>query len=318
MRALIVVCLLCGIAAADDRPWAKDVTAADQKAALALYDEGNKFFEESEYKEALEKYEQALVHWKHPAVYFNAAVCLHHLDQDVKAADYIDKAAAYKDAPFDKKTWGQVQDYQTMLSARVTELEVSCTQADAKITLDAEVILPNCPASATRKLAVQQDHVILGEKPGYQTEKIGPIRLEPGKKKVIELVLKPLPKGKEVRRWNRMLPWYVVGGGIVIAAAGIAPLRWGQHNQDRFEADLETPCMMGCQTSDPGYQAALPLHDRAKLEVDIATGMFVAGGAVIAAGVAMIWLNQPHFEKAPAVAPSIGPDHAGVVVFGRW
>jgi tetratricopeptide (TPR) repeat protein len=85
VRALVVVCLLCAtaVAAPDERPWAKGVSAADQKAALALYDEGNKFFEESEYKEALEKYEQALVHWQHPAIYFNAAVCLHHLDQDV-------------------------------------------------------------------------------------------------------------------------------------------------------------------------------------------------------------------------------------------
>jgi hypothetical protein len=315
--ALIVVAWLAP-AWADDRPWARGISAAEQKTALALYDAGNKHFEESEYKEALAQYEEALKHWPHPAVYFNAAVCLYHLDQDVKAADYIDKALAYGDAPFDKKTFDQAKDYKALLASRVTELEVTCKQTDVKITLDGEVLMDHCPASATRKLKVQQDHAIVGEKPGYETEKIGPIRLAAGEKKTIEIVLKSAAKGKLVRRWSKALPWYVMGAGGAIALVGVAPLLWGRHNQDLYEADIAKACVMGCAADNHDLVTFQPLHDRAVHEADVATGAFVAGGALVSVGIAMVVLNQPHLEKAPVVAPSVGPDHAGVIVFGSW
>jgi len=302
------------VAAPDERPWAKGVSAADQKAALELYDQGNKFFEESEYKEALEKYEEALKHWPHPAVYFNAAVCLHHLDQDVKAADYIDKATAYKDAPFDKKTWAQVGDYQTLLASLVTELEVKCTQDDAKITLDTELILPSCPATATRKLAVKQDHVILGEKPGYETAKIGPIRLAPGEKKRIEVVLKPAGKGHLVRRWNRLVPWAIAGVGTVVGWAGALDMYYGKMHVDSYNDRVGRDCLAGCQL-DPSIAGLLPAG---QTQFSHGRVIAIAGGIVAAAGFTMVLLNTPHLEHAPQVAPSIGPDHAGAVVFGSW
>ena len=314
MRWLILVALCLAVPAyADDRPWAKGVSAGEQKSALALYDAGNKFFEESEYKEALAKYEEALAHWPHPAVYFNAAVCLYHLDQNVKAADYIDKALAYGDAPFDKKTFNQAKDYKALLASRVTELEVKCSQSDVKITLDGETLMDHCPAEATRRVNVQQDHAIVGEKPGYETAKIGPIRLEAGAKKTIEIVLKPLGKGKLVRRWNRALPWYVASAGAAVAVAGFVPFYFANMHHDSYEDWIHANCQMGCvPTSEQ------PLYDRSVLELHIADAMFIAGGVVAATGFAMVLLNQPHLEKAPVVAPSIGPEHAGVVVFGRF
>ncbi len=39
----------------DDKPWAAGVSVANQKQALALYREGNAFFEQSQYKDALPK-----------------------------------------------------------------------------------------------------------------------------------------------------------------------------------------------------------------------------------------------------------------------
>jgi hypothetical protein len=222
----------------------------------------------------------------------------------------------YKDGPFDKKTWGQVQDYQSLLASRVTELEVSCTQDDARITLDTEVILPKCPASATRKLAVQQDHVIVGEKPGYETRKIGPIRLAPGKKTVLEVKLVPSGKGHLARRWNKTVPWVVVTAGGVLTLSGFVPLYFGAKHIDSYDSAVTSQCPNGCPASD--YPRLSALESDGKRDYHIAYGLFAAGGAVAVAGIAMVVLNQPHLEKAPAVAPSIGPDHAGVVVFGRW
>jgi hypothetical protein len=315
VRWIVLVALCLAVPAyADDRPWAKGISDADQKTALALYDAGNKFFEESEYKEALEKYEEALAHWPHPAVYFNAAVCLYHLDQNIKAADYIDKALAYGPAPFDKKTFSQAKDYQGFLAARVTELEVKCTQPDVKITLDGETIMDHCPATATRRVNVKQDHAIVGEKPGYETAKIGPIRLEAGAKKTIEIILTPLPRGKVVRRWDRAVPWYVASAGGAVALAGFVPLYFANMHIDSYNRWVGQLCTMGCVPPDELNS----LHGRGITDLHVADGMFIAGGVIAATGFTMILLNQPHLEKAPAVAPSIGPNHAGVVVFGRW
>ena len=78
MRWVVLIALIFGgrAAIADDKPWAAGVSDADQSAALALYKEGNAFFAQSQFKEALEKFVQALKIWDHPAIRYNAAVCL--------------------------------------------------------------------------------------------------------------------------------------------------------------------------------------------------------------------------------------------------
>ena len=316
MRALVVICLLCAtaVAAPDERPWAKGVSAADQKTALDLYEAGNKFFDDADYKSALEKYEIALKSWPHPLIYFNAAVCLYNLEQYLKAADYLDKARAFGDAPFDKKTLKQLTDYKTLVSAHVTELEVACKQTDVKITLDGEVLMTTCPANATRRVEVEKDHAIIGEKPGFETQKIGPIHLGPGEKKTITIELQPKGKGKLVRHWNKFLPWTVVGAGVVFASVGAAEMHAGNALIGSYNNDFSEYCRMGC-ILDPSITARA---SDGKSKFEIGEGLAIAGGVVTAAGVAMIWLNQPRLEKAPQVVPNVGPDHAGVVVFGSW
>jgi tetratricopeptide (TPR) repeat protein len=314
--ALVAVACLARVAAADDRPWAQGVSDSEQKTALALYDEGNKFFEESEYKPALEKYEAALVHWKHPAVYFNAAVCLFNLDQSIKAYDYIERALAYGEAPFDKKLYKQALDYKKLLSAQVTELEVKCTQTAVQVMLDGERLMETCPASATRRVLVAKEHAIVAKKEGYETATIGPIKLAPGEKKTLEIVLKPLARGKVVRRWNKWLPWSVVAAGGVIAVAGIAPALYGRQHIESFDRAISADCVGGCpQGSRKDLEA---LESKGKTDANIAVGMYITGGVIMAAGFAMAALNQARIEHAPAITPVIGPDHVGATFTATW
>src|SRR5262245_46605341 len=99
LAALGVLVLGAATAHAEDKPWAEGVSAENQKAALALYKEGNKFFEESQYKDALAKYEQALAAWDHPAIRYNAAICRINLDQPVEAYDDIVAALRFGEPP---------------------------------------------------------------------------------------------------------------------------------------------------------------------------------------------------------------------------
>jgi tetratricopeptide (TPR) repeat protein len=87
MRWVVIIALILGshAAVADDKPWEAGVPAAKQDAALALYKEGNAFFAQDQFKEALEKYVQALQIWDHPAIRYNAAVCNINLDRPLDA-----------------------------------------------------------------------------------------------------------------------------------------------------------------------------------------------------------------------------------------
>src|ERR1700704_3159630 len=97
----MLVVLLCGSAVADsaDKPWAAGVTPAAQHTALDLYQAGNTYFEQAQYKDALVKYELALQSWDHPQIHYNAAVCLINLDRPVEAYDHLLAAMRFGLAP---------------------------------------------------------------------------------------------------------------------------------------------------------------------------------------------------------------------------
>lgn len=312
--SLAVLCV-ARVAVADDKPWAAGVSEAEQQTALALYKEGNAFFEDSEYKKALAKYEEALPHWDHPAIRYNAAVCLFNLDRAVDAFEYLESALRFGEAPLGHALFVQAQNYQKLLAKSVGELEVTCKQAGAQVTLDGKP-LPACPSTTMRHVLVTDPHEVVGKLDGYKTESI-PAKAEPGKKVTVDVELHVVENGTLVRRWDRRLPWAVVAGGGAVALAGVLPLVWGRHNQSNYDADINRYCPAGCASNDPTAIHFQPVKDRADLDAKIAGGMFVVGGLAVAAGISMVLLNQPHLEK-PVVAPAVGPDHAGVIVTGRW
>ena len=136
--ALLLLCGLRGLAHADDQPWAAGVSAADQKTAFALYAEGNGFFEHDRYKEALEKYDQAIKVWDHPAIRYNAAVCLINLDRWLEAYDYLTAALRYGEAPLGHDIYRQAEMQMTSVSKEVADLQVKCDEPGATVRLDGE------------------------------------------------------------------------------------------------------------------------------------------------------------------------------------
>lgn len=311
----MVVCLLCAVAAADDRPWAKGIPKAQQDRALAVYKDGNALFEQSEYKEALAKYEEALKDWKHPAIYFNAAVCLDHLDRKVDAFEFVHLALAFGEEPLGSSLYVDALKLQERLSHEVTELEVTCKQEQAKVSLDGKPLV-SCPGVGSRHILVRDDHQLVGEKPGFETKSV-PIKLEPGPITRLEVELNPLPRGKLVRRWDRILPFEVIIAGGVVALGGIYPTLRGRDWARTWDGEVERACPSGCLTSDAAYKSTLHAKNVADDWGGLGVGLFIGGGAVIAGGVLMIVLNQPHLEK-PQVTPVVGPDRLGATFTTRF
>src|SRR5207249_2996934 len=154
-------------------------------------------FEQDRYKDALPKYVEALALWDHPAIHYNAAVCLINLERPVEAYDHLLAALRYGAAPLGDKLYKDALNYKKALSGQVAPLAVSCAQSDAKVTLDGADLLA-CPSSVEKNV-LASDHQLVAVKRGYETE-TRTIHLEPGKKTTLVIELKPLAASKKLVR----------------------------------------------------------------------------------------------------------------------
>ena len=323
MRVLaLAIALLCGlsVARAEDKPWAEGVPAEKQQEALAIYQRANTFFEQARYKEALAQYEQALALWDHPAIRYNAAVCLINLDRPVEAYEHLVAALRHGEAPLGKELHQQGQSYQKALAGQVAELEVRSTEPGAKISLDGKHLFV-APGSATKLVSTTDEHQLVAEKPGYQTE-TRTLRLAPGKH-AIAVDLVPLAEGGRLeRRWARYKPFAVIATGALVAGAGGLFYLRASDQYERFDAAVATLCPMGCADGELAARAAMQpdaaLRDDAALDgparrnAILAYSAFAIGGAAVAAGVALAFLNQPR------LVPVTSGDRVGLVLSATW
>lgn len=305
MRGAVVVALalLCGVASADDKPWAKDVPQEMQDKAFGLYEEANKLFADGEYKRALEKYEAAIAEWDHPSIRYNLAVCLINLDRPVDAYQNLTQALRYGEAPLGAALYNEGLNYQKLLSKQVAEIEVSSKDDGARVSLDGKP-LTLVGGHASTMVAVNETHEVIASKPGYQTLRRPLDKLPAGQKTTIELKLQPL----EAARWK---PWAVIAGGAVVAGAGAYVYGLARSNISDYEKAVETKCPCASD-ADLGADADLP--DRARTKEIVAYSMFALGGVTIATGVVLVVRGRGH----TSVAPTVTKDSAGVSISGRW
>ncbi|MFH2010649.1 MAG: tetratricopeptide repeat protein [bacterium] len=276
------------------KPWAKGVSAADRSKALALYKEGNKHFEDSQYKEALARYLQAVKLWDHPAIRYNIAECYVNLERPLAAHRNLKRALRFGEAGL-KTHYKQARTYLRLLSGRLGRIEVACREPGAKVTLDG-VLLFTAPGKARRTVQVGK-HVVVVSKPKFLTE-TRTLTVLP--RKTIRLNLAPLPLRtiiKMKRRWKRWIPWTVlVSGAVVAAAVGVPLIVLAKSSFNKYDTNFETECSNGCFPSErSGAQADLLPQARNMRDSGIA--LVAISGAVIAAGVTLVLLNQPRAHR---------------------
>ncbi len=317
MRWLVVIALIFGsrAAIADDKPWAAGVSDADQNAALALYKDGNAFFAQSQYKEALEKFVQALKIWDHPAIRYNAAVCLINLDRPVEAYEDLEAAMRFGEPPLGADLYKQGISYQKLLAGRIAEVEVTEKSPDAQVSLDGQPLLHG--SGTTKRHVLSGDHQVVAEKPGYQTE-TRPVHVNGGDHVTIVIDLHPLEAARERhRRSPRWVPWATISAGGAVALIGLLPWFASRSAYNRYDTGVNTSCPHGCGVNG---DAPVPLPsalqtdlDRGSLYKTISISAFVVGGALVASGVALVVINQPRL-----VTPVVGSDTVGLAVSGTW
>jgi hypothetical protein len=302
--AIYVAIALCAPSAhADDvQPWAAGVTTAQKDAAHKLLDAGNALFLQRDYAGALEQYRAAVAHWDHPAIRFNIVRCLIQLDRSVEAAENLKLALAYGAAPLEDAVYTEALAYQKLLAKQVADLDVSCSQPGASVSLDGQPLLA-CPGTQLRRVSPGRHQLVAG-KDGFLT-KTSDVVIAGGETQHVAVELVPLSAATIGHRWAEWKPWVVLGSGLVVL--GIGGLVEYQASQDMaaFDRSLALSCAdSGCGPARPIPTNVAAEQTRARRENDIAVGVMTLGLAGAAAGGVLLYMNRglpvmPTIEHMP-------------------
>lgn len=304
-----------------NEPWNRGVSEEVREAARAVFLEGNRLFKIPLFAQAVEKYNEALGKWRHPAFYFNLALAQLNLGQEVEAHESLEQAMKYGSAPLGEDEHREAKKQLLEIERRLGRLRVSCPTPDAEVTLDG---VPLFTGPGSRDVWVKAGaHEITAKRPAFVT-KVKRVTVSPGTVQALEL---PLRKLIEDRPWAVWKPWAIVGAGAAMAAAGgvlhALSARGFRAYDDAFRM---LPCAAeGCTDQEidmerPGLRSELR---RARLEQKLAVGGYIAGGAAVVAGAVFVFLNRPRVAEQEAegprgpgivVAPVVSGDSLGVLV----
>jgi hypothetical protein len=287
--------------AADAQPWAQGVTDAQKAEAQKHLEEGNTFFLKQQYKEALEKYQAAIASWDHPAIRFNVVRCLIQLDRPVEASDNLQAALKYGADPLEEAVYTEALSYQKLLANQIGDLEVTCTQDGAKLTLDGQPLM-NCPGKEKRRVS-PGSHGIVATKAGFLTKEMQ-IVVVGGKAENVEVKLIPLDKAaKVVHRWDATwMPWVIFGGSLAVVGVGAGIEFIARSDMSAYDQRVASSCAVnGCnlEMPDPSKMGEVELaaslneqRDRAEFRDKLAIGVISVGAVGAVIGGVMLFMNR--------------------------
>jgi hypothetical protein len=316
----------------EDRPWAQGVSEEQRQAAMALFKDANKLLKDGAAKQAADEYREALKHWDHPAIHYNLVLALVNLDQPLELHEHAVAAMKYGAAPLDDERFQQAQRIDSLILKTLAKVSLSCEQAGAQVVMDGQTLF-TAPGKYEGYVRAGP-HTIVASKEGFLPTQIS----------------KPLPAGETStmniklytqddlyqykRRWAAWVPWSVVGGGV--AVAGVGALLHLQAANDIKNFDQGIGQCGGCV---PSTDLASKKSQGGTFQ-NVAIGSYIAGGAVVATGAVLLYMNrlQPYridtstdVDGAPStksddaaakpevsVAPYIAPNQGGVTALARF
>ncbi|MBL8917784.1 MAG: hypothetical protein JNJ54_02910 [Myxococcaceae bacterium] len=315
--ALSLALSTAALAQEGERPWAKGVAPSAQKQALEIFRLGNAALKESQWRVAADRYREALALWDHPAINYNLALALLQLDQPVETYQRLAAALKYGAAPLDPDKYEQGQRYRALVEKQVAWVELRCDVEGAVVKLNGEQVLTG-PGSF-KKMVREGPITVVASKEGYLTNEQSPT-LEGGQTKVIDLPLSIAEQAVEYRRlFAAWIPFVVLGAGAALAGGGVG-LHLSARNQfAQYDRGIE-----GCVDQSTG--GCVPSLDLAALRTSGqsqqagAMVLYAVGGASLAAGAVLLYLNRPQPYRADVkvetalLLPTVGPNGAGATL----
>lgn len=305
------------------RPWSLSVPPEERKAARALFLEGNRLFRVPLFARAVAQYKAAIAKWKHPAFYFNLALAQINLDENVAARESLERALVYGAEPLGDDRFQEAQKQLKDLERTLGKIRIACQTKGAEVTLDGDTLFTG-PGHYENWIE-PGDHEVTAKKSGYLSE-ARKVTVPQGRKQEVELRLITLNEASDKnRRWAVWKPWAVVALGTAVAVTGGVFHSRSSASYEAYDDDfIRLPCVTnegspGCTKDDipPSMQTRL---DRADLQQKVAIGAYAAGGAILATGVVLLYMNRPRtVEEAPhtsqiTLAPDLSPSSLGLVL----
>ena len=294
-------------AGADEPPWAVGVTAAHKADAQTLLEAGNTLFLDKRYGDALEQYRRAVAIWDHPAIRFNIVRCLIQLDRSVEASENLTVALAYGAAPLEEAVYAEALAYEKLLVNQVGDVEITCTQPGAKLTLDVQP-LGACPGRELRRVAPGA-HQLVATMPGFVPH-TSEVDVVGGKKVTVAVTLVRLDKSSRVvHRWPEWIPWVVFGGGVGVAGMGGALELLASSAFQDYDKAVAIDCPVGCRApQDDARLAGLAAQKRSAEHLnEISVGVLAVGVAATVTGAALLYMNRGRTTFPDAVLPAVMP-----------
>lgn len=324
---------------------ASEIAAAKQwfKEGLALEDKG-------QFGEALERFRRALSVKKTPQIQFHVGLCELKTGALVEAIVSLERAAELAKSENNKQVEGAANGELASLRPRVPMLEIT-VKGGAKPTavsldgvplalaaLDAAIPVnpgrheltaefPTGTAKRSVNLAERERAKLELEPPSADVEvpAVAPTPATPAPKPTegpkpptpfAPPGPPPAPAGTaQNARPTSMLPWVLVGGGVVAVAGGF--YAWKLRSDKIDELDAICPSRTSCPSSRASDVDSL--ESKGKTYNALAFGLWGVGAAALVSG-GVLLLDSGAKERAPTarVAPIVAPGFAGASYAARF
>ncbi len=321
--ALVALVLAASPAFAQERPWAQGVPAEKQKVALEHFREGNSALKESLFPKAAQKYREALREWDHPAIHYNMALALLNLDQPVEVHEHLLSALKYGALPLDADKYEQALRYKALTEKQLTRLVVSCEVAGAAVGLDGRTLFT--APGRYEGMVRAGPHSVVASREGYLTVEQSRT-FAGGATEELKLELFRAEDLTQYRRlWPAWIPWTVTAAGAVVVGAAAAMHLSVRQSFAQYDSGI-TACTSAATGGCTPDLALAQKRQNAESLQPVAIGGYVLGGAALATGATLLYLNrlQPYQVKPGetsvdvTVAPVLLPDFAGATALVRF
>jgi hypothetical protein len=286
------------------------------RLAEERFAEGTTLFKQWRFDEAEQRFREALTHWDHPLIHLYLSRALEKQARLVEAHEALQPALRSGVELLSPEDVQVAEDLRQNLESRLAQIEVHCDVPGAEVSLDGEPWF-TAPSRARRMIGAGQ-HVLMARKPGYFPI-AEPVSMIPGKQ--TRVVLRMTADVVHVeRRWQPWQPRAVAGAGIAMSLAGGLFLWRARTDYGAIERDLDA-----C-AGEAACELSSRRIDRAEGKERIGTGVLIAGGSALAAGLAGMFLNLPRSRRSEPtrglenldIAPMLSGDTAGISVGLRF
>ncbi len=303
------------------RPWAEGISEERQRAADALFQEGNGYLDNSLFLKAAEKFREALGYWDHPAIHYNLSLALVNLGQPLELHRHLVKAMQYDEKPLDHEKIERARFFKKLVEQQLSHLDISCDVTGAVVRMDEQVLF-TAPGHF-KEWVLPGEHKITVTKEGYPPNE----RYRPSKGgERIALHIRQLYKEEELRRHSRPWPVWkplaVLGTGAALTlGGGLLHLRARDSYRD-FDARAAVCGPAGCE---PGL-GHLKLRTRGASLQRAAWISYGVGGAMFATGAVLAFINRTHsysvspdqHEQSLGVSLQVNGHSRGVLAMFRF